>query len=385
MSVSGGPNISENGLVLYLDTINPRSFRGEPTTNVVSNPIPTTGWDVANNAGSTATRTFVTENGISFMRISDVAISSGYPRLTDSNFANSATITGTFSTSLEAKGTVGAQLNLRIYENGSTKVTNTVTLTSDWVRYTFENQSTAFALNQPYFNPLTAGATYDIRNIQIESKSYATPFVVGTRGTTVATGGGWADISGNSNHGELTNGPIYNGSNGGSIVFDGVNDLVSINNATSLQITGDITIIYWMYVTAAVSGQGTITKGPSDSDYDYMVYLTSNSTNLSFYKKNSSGTGEAGAGWSGTFINRWVHVAFTLNSTIVTGYENGEFKATNTFTNAGIRSGTNSLLIARGWSSSFPGRLTGIQIYNRALSAQEVLQNFNATRSRFGV
>jgi hypothetical protein len=220
-------------------------------------------------------------------------------------------------------------------------------------------------------------------------------------GGTVTTSNGWTihtftasgtftvgshigDLSGNGNNGQLVNGPTFDSNNGGSLVFDGVDDAVNVPNSTSLQITNNITIMYWMYVTDQVGAQGTITKGPFSNDYDYMVYLSSNSATLTFYKKNIGGTAE-NAGFSGTFINKWTHVSFSLNNLTVIGYENGVIRATSSFNNSGIRSTTNELRIGRGWSAYFPGSLSNIQIYNRALTPQEVLQNYNATKGRYGL
>ena len=59
----------------------------------------------------------------------------------------------------------------------------------------------------------------------------------------------WKDLSSNSRNGTFTNGPSYNSSNGGSIVFDGTNDYVSIANSTGLQFTNSqaYTISSWVY------------------------------------------------------------------------------------------------------------------------------------------
>ena len=217
------PNIVTDGLVYYSDGGDMTSFmNNEPTTNVVADPLPTTGWSVAaGTQGSALTRTYLEEDGKPFMRFSGVTNGNDYPRVTNSVFANSATITGTFSTSLEVRGTAGAVLRFRIYENGSTKITNTITLTSEWTRYTFDNQTTGFNLNQPYFNPATSDAIYDIRNIQVEAKSHATPFTAGTRSQNTLLN----DLSGESNNGTLTNGPTFN--TNGWFDFDGVDDYIN--------------------------------------------------------------------------------------------------------------------------------------------------------------
>ena len=69
----------------------------------------------------------------------------------------------------------------------------------------------------------------------------------------------WFDLSGNSRHGTLLNGPVFNSGNGGYISFDGVDDYVNIPNATNLNNLGsqDFTVSMWVYrATNPPSGNG---------------------------------------------------------------------------------------------------------------------------------
>jgi hypothetical protein len=195
----------------------------------------------------------------------------------------------------------------------------------------------------------------------------------------------WRDLSGNNNNGTLTNGPIYSNNNNGIIVFDGVDDYISINDSTSLQLTSTLTLSIWVYITAAFNGRGLITKGPASSDYDYMMYLTTNSTNIQFYKKNSSGTVSFVGTSPRTYINKWKNIVITFDGVNVVQYDNSIPFLNTTFANSEIRTSSNSLRILSGWSGYTSGNLSMVQIYNRALSQLEVQQNFNATRTRFGL
>ena len=58
----------------------------------------------------------------------------------------------------------------------------------------------------------------------------------------------WYDRSGNGNNGILVNGPTFDSNNRGAIVFDGVNDHVSIPNSSSLQLSNNqsFTISYFV-------------------------------------------------------------------------------------------------------------------------------------------
>jgi hypothetical protein len=140
-----------------------------------------------------------------------------------------------------------------------------------------------------------------------------------------------------------------------------------------------------MYPTSSVSGLGLVSKGPLTNDYDYMLYLTTNSTILAFYKKDSGGVGEGRAGFTSTLLNKWTNVCFTKQGTAVKSYENSILRNSGDFTNSDIRVGSDSLKIGNGFGTAYGGNIPIVQIYNRALSATEVLQNYNATKTRFGL
>ena len=196
----------------------------------------------------------------------------------------------------------------------------------------------------------------------------------------------WYDTSGTGNNGTLTNGPTYNSTNGGVVVLDGVDDYVTCANSTSLQITSALTLEIWFYNTAFVDGLGMIVKGPLSSDYDYMLYLSGNSSTVYFYKKDSLGNSHYG-GVALSLLNRWLHIVVTHTSGgLYTMYVNGLAVDSATFTNSSIRSSSNPLYIGAGWNPDyFYGNVGETRIYNVALSAAQVLQNYNATKGRYGL
>ena len=206
------------------------------------------------------------------------------------------------------------------------------------------------------------------------------PYSYAGSGTT------WYDVSGTGNNGTLTNGPTYNSTNGGVIVLDGVDDYITCANSTSLQITSALTLEIWFYNTAAVDGLGMIVKGPLSSDYDYMLYLSGSSTTVYFYKKDSGGNSHYG-GVTLSLLNRWLHIVVTHTSGgLYIMYVNGVASDSSTFANSSIRSSSNNLLIGAGWNPDyFYGNIGETRIYNVALSAAQVLQNYNATKGRYGL
>lgn len=375
MSSHCNPNIVEDGLVFLYDVDDIQSYKGEPTTNVVADPLPTTGWSVSQAQGSALTRTYLTEDGIPFMRFSSVTNGIDYPRITNSVFANSATITGTFSTSLEVRGTAGAVLRFRIYQNGSTKITNSITLTSEWTRYTFDNQSTGFNLNQPYFNPATSDAIYDIRNIQVEAKSHSTPFVNGTRSATQ----GLLDRTGTSTI-NISNASFDSNA---QMEFDGTDD--RIYTSEDISFGNNTTWEAWVNRTASVNSYNMF-MGRT------LPYFGLRSNQIIF--SNYIG-GNQRTVYSNGFTpsnNTWYHLIFTTeyDDTNITSkiYINGVFN--NSRTDSGQQGHySQGFAIGEGRDNAswypFNGKVSNVKIYDKTLTAAEVLQNFKATKSRFNL
>jgi hypothetical protein len=365
------PNIVTDGLVYYSDGGDMTSFmNNEPTTNVVADPLPTTGWSVAaGTQGSALTRTYLEEDGKPFMRFSGVTNGNDYPRVTNSVFANSATITGTFSTSLEVRGTAGAVLRFRIYENGSTKITNTITLTSEWTRYTFDNQTTGFNLNQPYFNPATSDAIYDIRNIQVEAKSHATPFTAGTRSQNTLLN----DLSGESNNGTLTNGPTFN--TNGWFDFDGVDDY--INGQDSVPLGNPCTVMALINCNSGGSGAGVV-FGSSANGSDNWFEI--NNTSVQLFATRIADTDNFTLS-GGTLVcdgTRWYNIAMTIDGATAKIYLDGVEvnSVTQQFT---IGDWTGTFDIGRRGKVSqryFKGSISNVIGYNKSLSEDELRQNY---------
>jgi hypothetical protein len=199
------------------------------------------------------------------------------------------------------------------------------------------------------------------------------------------TGSTWIDLSDNGNTGTLVNGVGYNSANGGSLVFDGVDDRVECPNSASLNITTSITMESWIYPTAyKTSGGGggmIITK----LSY-YMELAGTGFIRVYFYDLNSQGY------HSGTInipLNTWSHVVGIrdLQNNSIRLHVNGVLDREITSITGNIRSNTTPVTIGSygGASYEYTGRISSARIYNRALSASEIEQNFNTTRGRFGI
>ena len=210
------------------------------------------------------------------------------------------------------------------------------------------------------------------------------------------SGTAWTDMSGLGNTGTLTNGPTFNSANGGSIVFDGTNDYVSIPYINSpFRQTSQITYDFWAYkgVSGVTNIMGTSVAGGGGTG---AVYFNSD-TSIFFYwcPSNPLSDRQISATVSNT-LNTWNNYSFTINyqTAVYQWYQNG-VALTSTLSNS-VTTYTPATSYNRsfddyvgGWYVNSPtyytGRIASVSIYNRALTAAEVLQNYNALRSRFGL
>ena len=209
-----------------------------------------------------------------------------------------------------------------------------------------------------------------------------------TSGTT------WTDLSGFANNGTLTNGPTYNPNNLGSIVFDGVDDYSLISNTNLLTFgNNSFSINFWMRPINFLTGYKTILSNYDSYSSDYASYFYCaifNGSGLGFNGEltilDSTGNWYAGIPRVSLVNNEWVNIVITRTENIITIYKNTSPTVGSGTSNLNF-SGIRSTKIFGGISSigSTQGNLSTIQIYNRALSQSEVLQNYNAYKSRFGL
>jgi hypothetical protein len=203
-----------------------------------------------------------------------------------------------------------------------------------------------------------------------------------TSGTT------WTDLSGNRNNGTLTNGPTFNSANGGSIVFDGVNDYASINNATTLNFSTALTISFWFF--SGTTHSYLYLKGRTDAD-NYNPYLRTDG-----YYAWTGVSGRSQFNPPAGFINSntWYNITVThISGNNPQIYRNGVLATGYTYTegNGSLALGTNSNPVSinadipRGVIGQFDGKIGVIMAYARAITASEVLQNFNTQKARFGL
>jgi hypothetical protein len=398
MAVEGGPDIVDSGLVLTVDAANVRSFRGVPTTNAISNADTMASWTLYYR--TTAASTFTTEFGTTGYRFTNQPSWNGIYRNFNLGSAGNYTFSAWVRYNGGSSNNNGATVYVSNYGGGDTAVGVNKALIGVWQRIAITVNVTS--PSNVYLYLISYGGTdngtgnpdyssWEVTMPQIEAGSTLTPFVNGTRGTTVATGGGWADLTGNGGNGELINGPTYSSSNGGTIVFDGSNDTISITKPNP-NISGYISLCVWVKFNNYDSSPIVIHKGShytfqmrANVGTDYWTYADS-----STYSYATFGYRQAPGLYQ---TNTWMYLVVTKDSSnAVRLYKNGVLLDTRTGFGSSL-SQTNTTLWLSGYSDTdsaptnnlLNGEIGIVQIYQGTLSDAQILQNFNAQRKRFGV
>jgi hypothetical protein len=201
----------------------------------------------------------------------------------------------------------------------------------------------------------------------------------------------WTDLSSRGNNGTLTNGPAYTSSNNGSIVFDGINDFVTLG-APAGYLANIGTVIFWMNPTNSTSNT-VFMQYANDSNRMRLTHDTSrivafsgfSSTDLSFTSATNS-----------VPVNSWTHVSYTYNfsANSFALYINGILSSSVIDTDVPDIGAIGEITLgcAKDFDNPSPyyagfytGRLANFLCYNRVLTDIEIRQNFEAHRDRYGI
>ena len=191
------------------------------------------------------------------------------------------------------------------------------------------------------------------------------------------TGSNLGDVSGNAVNGTLVNGVGYNSSNGGSLVFDGNDDYVSFPSGFST--TDNLTYEAWVN-PLDLSGFRVILNHDGWSTGYIHFQFANNSLQFAL-----NGESDMYSTYSFT-ANNWYQVAavYSKSAKTISFYVNGTLTNTENYNNPPSITNTNLKMGAWDGSRFFNGKIGLVRIYNSALSASDILTNFNGSKSRFG-
>ena len=176
------------------------------------------------------------------------------------------------------------------------------------------------------------------------------------------------------NAGTLVNGVTYSSNNNGYFTFDGTNDYINAGNDTSLQISSG-TISAW----ARASSPGSSFRGIVAKQFAYGIFYA-DSTFVA-YDWQASASRSSGINIADGV---WKHLVLTFSGGAGTLYLNGTsvlsavYNISNNSYNLFIGAEANAFQYAS-------CNIAQVLVYNRAITASEVLQNYNSTKKRYGL
>lgn len=399
MGLNHSPNTLTNGLVVSIDSANTiKSWKGQPTTNLVQSPteFTTANWDYT-TFGVTATANAATAPDGN--QTADLMVNSGLATCLFFQGLATATVgTGVQTCTIYAKAYTGSYFTFNCYYSSDTEVNinfypsrgicdagGTISYVGNgWYRCTIQVPArvgagtTFFYRIWPGGRGLTNTLGFYFWGAQMESLSYATPFVDGTRGNTQAL---LDMVDGNT----ITATSLTYASDN-TFSFNGSSNYVTCSDLGTLPAQGTISI--WFNSSSVINYRGLLCTKIDGLDSGIRIEQAG-SGNLQAYIGNDAnvssalvfGTVSAGA---------WYRVDLTWNTATnsVAGYLNGVqgFSTTNTFWPTTIP----SLTIGNAYSTAigyryFSGNISQLSVYSVRLTPDEVLQNFNALRGRYGV
>jgi hypothetical protein len=230
----------------------------------------------------------------------------------------------------------------------------------------YQTQDDKLCVNREYENIVTDGLVLNL------DAGHASSYP--TSGTT------WYDLSGGGNDGSLVNGTIFSGD---SLVFDGVDDYSSCNFTIG---AGDFTFSVWIKKPTNTNNIEFVMGRYTDTvDRGAMLYFNSGTLRFRLGGSPSGGFVESNIGNITDGIWKNITCSVTRTGNIISYINGVPSVTTNASTQQGSIANGNFIgtLLNRDWFLS--GNLAIVSSYTKALSASEVLQNFNAQKSRFGL
>lgn len=404
MAILTRNNIVTNGLVLNLDSLNPQSLPTDPVVNLVTiNPTPInnlTGYEysygsptASYNAASQSIEIETTNSPVGWVvnntSLNSTILDTGSLYTISFEWkpeSDNTSLCRIFAQIVKGNNQTASYSNA-IRLSGSATVTSQNTLLSNgWYLY-----SETFTPAHPGVNGdrsfrllgdgVTGGQKLHIhwRKLQLQRCSYRTPFISGSYQT-------WYDLSGNSNTATLLTSsipggiPVFQSSTDRILTFDGTGSYAAGTLASPLSGSA-LTIGAWVR-PITLPTYGVYFSLGSTFGTDLTIHLRFYSDTwfrFGMYSDDLDATNFDPA------LGKWNYVVCTLdNSKIQTIYQNGVFKASRTAVGMFIG---NSIYNIGWWMGTQPinANIGPVHVYNRALSQAEIIQNYNATKTRFGL
>ena len=189
----------------------------------------------------------------------------------------------------------------------------------------------------------------------------------------------------------LNNGVGFSTDNGGTWTFDGADDKITIANSSTMQPTSALTMEAWVRLDTMPSSWCSVFQSPESNSahtspyFDWAIYI--NYTGGLHTRINGVSDGLSNGTTTKVQNNTWSQLVITWNGSLVSYYLSGVLIQTVSLSTTISYTNNTDKLIGTNASGSeaFDGKIPIVRFYNRAITAAEVTQNFNAQKSRFGL
>jgi hypothetical protein len=399
MGIAGGPNLNQDGLVFLYDVFDQdNSYKGEPTENILYS-----GGDTELNDGQTWTNsgtwiysnddTSVTKPYIPNVNTNSLLIMSGVTETVGSQhigcaYYASLTPSTTYTISVwfrqNRAGSNQPYFRTNINNNslgnfsynGDTNASNWPI--NQWIRISAtatiqSNENGAYLSN--YIGSAVGDKVWYFAP-QLEAKSHMTPVTTVVRSATQ----GLLDVAG-TNQIDLTN--VSFDANA-QMYFDGTDDYIDITSSSNLEIVDNVTVEATLKVnTSNLGSVKVIANKYSGTGWEFVL---GSAGNFAFGGRNGDGTYYSSD--SGVIIadNTYHHIVGVKTGLYWKTYVDGILKSTVTAGSVGTLYNTVAMQLGREGSYYYTNMyLNGFKVYNRAFTNEEVLQNYNAKKSRFNL
>jgi hypothetical protein len=377
-SRTGYGKLPTSGLKLFYDTGDTdTSFKGKPTTNLVSNASTMSGWSTYDNGND---GTFITEFGTTGYKMYNRGSWNGLYR------GISLPSTGTYTLSAYFRYLGGGSGNNGgvIYTSGGgisdTAEGHGKCCPGEWTRVTMTRTYTTTSIT---FYLISYGGTYggdnnswEVTMPQVEAGSIATPFVNGSRSSTQSL----IDISGNSTL-EVVNSPF----SGNELNFDGTNTYIQVSQDV-LSSSSPYTLVTVMRPTDLANMEYSFPQY-NTYPYGFWHHMGSDGSTI-LWRHNGTDGSMAGHGMSN---NTWGMHSITYDGTTLKLYSNGALVTSTTAAGGYVNNGSGLARIGMlsqrnsGYDYNYNGKIPVNMVFNRAITQSEMFDIYEHFRPRYSL
>ena len=370
MGLAHSPKTNTSGLVLFYDAKNTnKSWKGETTTNLANTTGGATDWTNNDLGAAVITRTTL-EDGNRY-ELTSTTGGGGRMDFQVSKLTNN--LTYNLSLKYRITSSSDASPSFTLTDWCDTSITKTTTA---YDSYTYE---TAYGVRATYDSTyrfmdysISDNTTVEIWDVQLEERAYATPYTATSRDNTEEI----LDMIGSNT---LTASSLTYGTDN-TFSFNGTTDYISVPNIPTVK-----TVIGWVKCDD-VTGTETM-YAPNTNGVDNWLAITSSKASVFF--SQSSDTNNTTLNGATTLVNgTWYQIACTIDTSTAKIYLNGvEDNTTTVGFTIGAWGGAVAAIGRRGTLDQryFDGEIDAVLVYDRVLTANEILQNFEAMRGRYGI